>query len=106
MPATPNAPVITAVDGEWGVTQANWADIDLTFTFVHGTYPVASIEIWKSFNGGAYVLLATVPSTDTSYHYALACDLSGGAFDFKARYVNGGTVGPYSNVYHLEVVPS
>lgn len=87
----------------WDVTQPNWADITLNFTFVHGTSPVANLEVWKSLNGGAYTLLATVASTATGYYYALACGLSGGTFDFKARYKNGATLGPYSNVLRVDV---
>ena len=87
----------------WDVTQVGWADITLSFTFVHGNFPVANIEVWKRLNGGAYSLLATVASTATSYYYALACGVSGGTFDFKARYVNGATLGPFSNVLRVDV---
>ncbi len=99
---TPNAPTITSGSYTWDVTTVGWADITLNFTFVHGTFPVATIEIWQSLNGGAYSLLATVASTATSYYYALATNTNA-TFDFKMRYVNGGTVGPYSNVYRVDV---
>src|ERR1041385_801027 len=62
-PATPNAPVITAAAVMWGATQGGWGDVNLTWTFVHGTFPVATIELWQSVNGGAYSLLVTVAST-------------------------------------------
>ena len=105
-PATPNAPVITFGWVNWDGTQPGWADIDLGWTFVHGSFPVATIELWKSVNGGAYSLLVTVASTASGYYYALACDINGGTFDFKTRYVNGGTVGPFSNIYRVDIVPS
>jgi hypothetical protein len=106
LPPVPNAPTITSGTFQYDATQVNWADITLAWTFVHGTFPVANIEVWKSLNGGAYALLATVASTATGYYYALACDINGGTFDFKARYVNGGTIGPFSNIYRVDIQPS
>ena len=102
-PPTPNAPVMTGGSFTYGATQTNWADITLSWTFVHGTFPVANIEVWKSVNAGAYTLLVGMPSNGVSYYYALACDINGAAFDFKARYKNGATLGPFSNVWHLDV---
>lgn len=84
-------------------TQAGWADITVSWTFVHGTFPVATIELWKSLNGGAYVLLVAGSSTASAYYYALACDINGGTFDFKTRYRNGSTLGPFSNVLRVDV---
>ena len=103
LPPVPNAPTITSGSYAFDVTQAGWADITLAFTFVHGTFPVANIEVWKRLNGGAYLLLVSVASTATGYYYALACDINGGTFDFKARYVNGATIGAFSNVYRVDV---
>ena len=106
LPPVLNAPVITSGTYQYDVTQAGWADITLSWTFVHGTFPVATIEVWKSLNAGAYSLLATVASTATGYYYPLACDVNGGTFDFKTRYKNGPTIGPFSNVYRVDIVPS
>ena len=100
---TPNAPTMTGGSYTYDVTQAGWADITLSWTFVHGSFPVANIEVWKSLNGGAYSLLATVASTATGYYYALACDINGGTFDFKTRYKNGATLGPFSNIFRVDV---
>ena len=105
-PPIPNAPTITAGTFQFDATQVGWADITLSFTFVHGNFPVANIEVWKSLNAGAYVLLVTVASTATGYYYALACDINGGTFDFKARYKNGATLGPFSNVYRVDIQAS
>src|SRR5688572_22214534 len=44
-PPTPNAPTITDVTYQYDVTQQNWADIEVFFTFVHGAFPVANIEV-------------------------------------------------------------
>jgi hypothetical protein len=103
-PSGPDAPTITSVsDAIWDATTPNWADLQVNFTFVHGASPVALIEMWLSLNSGAYVLLGTVASTATNYYHANACDLNGGDFNFKARYKNGGTLGPYSNVAHVYI---
>jgi len=103
LPPVPNAPTMTGGSSQFDVTQSGWADITLSWTFVHGTFPVATIELWKSLNGGAYVLLVAGGSTATAYYYALACDINGGTFDFKARYKNGATLGPFSNVLRVDV---
>jgi len=98
----PNAPTLTSISEPfWDVTTPNWADLEVYFTFVHGSLPVANIEMWVSVNSAAYVLLGTVASTASSYYYANACDLNGADFNFKARYKNGTTLGPYSNVLHI-----
>jgi hypothetical protein len=102
-PETPNAPVLTGHDVSWDVTTPNWADIEVYFTFAHGTFSVANLEVWLSVNLGAYALLATIASTATSYAHTEACDLNGGTFDFKLRYQNGATLGPYSNVLRVDV---
>ena len=102
-PPTPNAPVMTGSSFTYDATQLNWADISTYWTFVHGTFPLANIELWKSLNGGAYTLLVGMPSNGVSYYYALACDINGGTFDFKTRYKNGATLGPFSNVLRVEI---
>ena len=94
---------MTGGSSAFDVTQAGWADITLNWTFVHGTFPVANLELWKSLNGAAYGLLVTVASTATGYYYALACGNIGGTFDFKTRYQNGATLGPFSNVLRVDV---
>lgn len=102
VPSGPNAPTLTSVsDAIWDGTTPDWADLQVFFSFVHGSFPVAQIEMWLSLDGGGYVLLGTVSSSATSYYHANACDLNGGDFNFKARYKNGGTLGPFSNVKHV-----
>ena len=102
VPSEPSAPTITTIsDALWDVTTPNWADLQVNFTFAHNGFPVALIEMWLSLNSGAYVLLGTVASTATNYYHANACDLNGGDFNFKARYKNGATLGPFSNVKHV-----
>jgi hypothetical protein len=46
--------------------------------------------------------LNTVPSTATEYTYPSATDYGPNVY-FKVRYVNGTTVGPFSNEYLINV---
>lgn len=103
LPPVPNAPTRTGGSFQFDVTQSGWADLTLSWTFVHGTFPVATIELWKSLNGDAYTLLVAGGSTASAYSDALAGDINGGTFDFKARDVNGATLGPFSNVLRVDV---
>lgn len=99
--ATPNAPVITTGGYQWDVTTPGWADLWINWTFAHGTCPVASLEIWLSSGGGAFALFATVTSTAWFFEYLEATNTTT-VFQFKLRYRNGGTLGPFSNVYEME----
>lgn len=102
--ATPNAPVITAGTCEWDITTAGWADVSIAWTFAHGSFPVALLELWLSVNGGAFASWDTFTSTVTNYTYAEATH-SGASFRFQLRYRNGATLGPFSNVYQVDAYP-
>ena len=99
----PNAPVIYSGSYGWDITMGGLADVWINWTFVHGTYAVASMEVWAN-NSGSYFLQATVASNAVTYDFKMATD-SPGDVKFKIRYVNGGTVGPFSNEYLVSVVP-
>jgi hypothetical protein len=101
-PLPPNAPVITNGGYEGGATAPGWFDLFLDWTFEHGSYPVADMEVWLSRNGGPFVQQATAPSEDPGYFYPEATE-SEGTYDFKVRYANGETVGPFSNVYQIMI---
>ena len=60
------------------------------------------MEVWLSIDNGPFALWTTVPSTATGYFYPQATS-GERAFDFKVRYRNGATVGPYSNVYQVNI---
>ena len=100
--SAPNAPVATSAGFGWNLTQAGKADVWINWTFAHGGFPVASIEVWANPDSGGYLLLGTVASSAVTFYDAMASD-SECSFDFKLRYVNGGTLGPFSNVLHLDV---
>lgn len=99
---TPNAPEIIGGGYEDGTTESGWWDVFFDWSFDHGSFPVATMEVWLSIDNGAFALLATVPSDYPGYYYPMATD-SERRFDFKARYRIGTTVGPFSNVYLINI---
>ena len=100
----PNAPVFTNSGFEWDVTQEGWADTFFDWSFVHGDFPVASIEIWlaRDASGFVYELVTTVPSTTGSYRHAPASQYEDFLY-YKLRYVDGGTVGPFSSEVEVNI---
>jgi hypothetical protein len=99
---TPNAPEINGGGYEDGTTESGWWDVFIDWSFNHGGFPVATMEVWLSTDGGAFTLWATVSSDAPGYYYPLAAD-NERTFDFKVRYRNGATVGPFSNVYQINI---
>ncbi len=99
---TPNAPEINGGGYEDGTTERGWWDVFIDWSFDHGSFPVATMEVWVSIDSGAFALLATVSSNAPGYFYPLATD-NERRFDFKVRYRNGATVGPFSNVYQVNI---
>ena len=99
----PNAPVIVSGGYGWNLTLGGFADVWIDWTFVHGSFPVATIEVWVN-EYGDYYLLNAVASTTTHNNFPAATDTDADV-RFKVRYVNGGTVGPFSNEYLVSVVP-
>ncbi len=100
---TPNAPVINNGGFDWNVSEAGMADLWLAWTFDHGTFPVATVEVWVSINFAPAYLLVTIPSSEVTYYYPSATE-SELTFEFQVRYRNGATLGPFSNVYQINVV--
>jgi len=95
-PAVPNAPVLLTGNYQWNRTSPGYADVMLTWSFEHGSFPVASLEIWANVNTAGYQQLATVPSNTTSIVSPNATNVP--IFvRVKLRYRNGSTVGPFSN---------
>ena len=89
---------------EWDETQEGWADTFFDWNFDHGSFPVASIEIWlaRDANGFVYELVATVPSTTGTYRHAPASQYEDFLY-YKLRYVDGGTVGPFSSEVEVNI---
>ena len=99
----PNAPVIVSGSYGWNLTAGGEADVWIDWTFAHGIYPVAIIEVWVNLYG-SYVLQNNVASNLTHYNFPAATDSQQNVY-FKLRYVNGGTNGPFSNEYTVVVGP-
>ena len=105
-PFAPVAPVAAPVIDEssygWNGGDPAYADIEIGFSFNHGSYPPASLEVWVSRDGGEFVMVAAVDSFNSYFLYDHATE-NEASFDFKLRYVNGSVVGPFSNVYVVDV---
>ena len=95
-------PEINGGNPEWESTEPGWWDVYIDWLFNHAGHPVAQMEVWLSLNNGPFVLHATVSSGDPGYYYPLAAN-NETTFDFKVRYRNGATVGPFSNVYRIDI---
>ena len=89
----PNAPLITQATYDLDGTEPGWFDILLDFTFEHGTFPVATLQIWFALGTGEYTLLDTIPSTEVSYCHHQA-EQGEDPLLYKLRYVNGPTIRP------------
>ena len=98
----PNAPVITGGGYEDGTTEPGWWDVFIDWNFDHGSFPIANLEVWLSTEGGPFALWSTVSSAAPGYFYPLATN-NERLFEFKVRYRNGATVGPFSNVYQISI---
>lgn len=98
----PNTPEINGGGYEDGTTEPGWWDVFIDWSFAHGSSPVASMEVWLSTDGGPFTLWSTVSSDAPGYFYPLASN-NERLFEFKVRYRNGATVGPFSNVYQINI---
>jgi hypothetical protein len=95
-------PEINGGNPEWESTEQGWWDVYIDWIFNHAGHPVAQMEVWLSLNNGPFVQHATVSSGDPGYYYPMAAN-NETTFDFKVRYRNGATVGPFSNVYQINI---
>ena len=100
-PPTPNAPVITGGGYTWEGTEPGWFDAWLEWTFDHGSYPVAQIEIHQSVNGGPYYLAAVVSSDADGASLPQVAD-SETTFRYQVRYRDGTVYGPFSNEWVVD----
>ena len=97
----PNAPVILDVQYNGDGTEPGWADLTVSWSFAHGGFPTAQIEVWMSVDGNPFALLFTASSGVTSHFQPAATEIA--EVVFKARYRNGETLGPYSAPYPVNV---
>jgi hypothetical protein len=99
------APVITGGSFSIGTTDPGFADVQIDWTFDPAPYGDADIEIWwfSGYVPAPWNLIASVPSTDTSYVQLAVTDVDDRE-TYKIRYVNGPLQGPFSNEFPVEVV--
>ncbi len=91
----PAAPRILGTSFDMDYTEPGWFDILLDFAFDHGTFPIATLEIWSAQGEATqYTLLDTLLSTAVTYRHAKATQLETALF-YKLRYVSGTLVGPF-----------
>ena len=105
-PARPAAPVIVSGEAEWNETEEGWADGLIDWTFAHGSYPVATFELFVMHDAtdDGFSLLTTVPSNSEGYRDGKATQLDEFLF-YKMRYCNGTVIGPFSNVFEIHASP-
>ncbi len=95
-------PEIVGGTYEWEATTPGWWDVWVDWNFNHAGHPVAQMEVWLSINNGAFELRDTIGSDAPGYYINEAAN-NETSFDFKVRYRNGATVGPFSNVYQINI---
>jgi hypothetical protein len=92
---TPAVPVILSAVTQWDASVVGWADVQLTLAFNHGPWPVATLEVFCIIDGGEEGPVGTVVSTATAFtHGSVAQGES--SLTYRARYRNGGVIGPVS----------
>jgi hypothetical protein len=96
-------PVLLSGTFETNQSQPSWADAILTYYMPHGVYPVANLEVWLSIDGAAFSQVDTTPSNGTTYRDVMAVQ-GESLLVYKFRYVNGGVVRPFSNVFEIQIV--
>ena len=95
-------PEIVGGNYEWEATTPGWWDVWVDWNFNHAGHPVADMEVWLSINNGPFLEQYIVPSGDPGYYFPNAANTET-TFDFKVRYRNEETVGPFSNVYRIDI---
>ena len=96
------APVILGAVTQWDASVPGWADVTLTLAFNHGSWPVATLEIFWTLDGGAEGLAGTVASTATSFGHGSVTQ-GESSLVYRARYRDGGTLGPFSAAFPWEI---
>jgi hypothetical protein len=91
----PAAPLITGALTEWDASVPGWADVTLTLTFNHGSFPVATLEILCILDGGEEWLAGTVASSAAAFTHGSVTQ-GESSLVYRARYRHGGVYGPFS----------
>ncbi len=105
---TPPVPVIIAANPSWEGSEPGMYDVTIEWTIDHGSFPVASVEVFVRENGGPEQSLGTTPSSDLGFNHPRA---TGGdvTLSYRARYVfedfGGPVIGAFSQVFEIYVPP-
>ena len=97
----PSEPVFSGYSLAWDQTDIGWTDVNLEFSFNHGLYPPATLELWFKHEGeDPPILFTTFPSTDTSYLHGDATQVEENLY-YQLRYVDGDVIGPFSSEFQV-----
>lgn len=105
---TPPVPVIVTANPAWEGSEPGMYDVTIEWTIDHGSFPVASVEVFVRENGGPEQSLGTTPSSDLGFNHPRA---TGGdvTLSYRARYVfedfGGPVIGAFSQVFEIYVPP-
>jgi hypothetical protein len=98
------APVIDSGWFIWGDTDFGFVDNFISIAFDQAAVPLATFEIWETDSNNLWHIIDVVSSgTDEYAHRRISEDAD--TFSYKVRYVNGPTIGPFSNTYDIVVTP-
>ena len=101
---TPPVPVITDASMQWDATEMAWADVQISWQIDHGSFPVASVEVFVRHDESSPESLGTVPSSDLGFYHPRASS-GGETLYYKVRYVfedyGGPVIGAFSPEYPI-----
>ena len=103
---TPPVPVIFAANPSWEGSEPGMYDVTIEWTIDHGSFPVASVEVFVRVNGGEEQSLGTTPSSDLGFNHARATPGDETLY-YRVRYVfedfGGPVIGAFSQVFEIYV---
>jgi hypothetical protein len=98
------APVITDGYYLWDETEPGWADAMVLFSFDDPGLPVATFEIYVSFEvgDGSFGFWESISSTVRGFRQNLVFTGQNGVI-YKLRYRNGDVIGPFSEEFDIRM---
>lgn len=97
----PNAPVIYDGWSERDEFEPDWGSTWIAWTFDPGAFPIGTFEVWCQW-GVHDQMVATVSGSDRELYRSKVCQGEEVLY-YRVRYVNGSVVGPFSNVFRVDV---
>ena len=96
-----NAPFIHDGGYSWDEFEPQWANTYVAWTFLQPELPVGTFEVWCQW-GTSDELVATVPGSDRVC-YLSHVTMGEQTYFYRVRYRDGDVIGPFSNVYQVDV---